>query len=527
MRGQKALSRRAGSNPQPVNEADGKVYTAPAPYGGWNANGNLSNMPATDAVVMDNVFPGIVDVALRPGCLDWSTDYPDPVKALMVYEGPTGAKLFASSATHVYDATVNGSVGAAVLSCASHKWSAVNFSNAGGTYLVMVNGQDDMQVYNGTTWQAINAVSVPALTGVATSSLSQAQFHKKRLWFVEKNSMNLWYLPVEAFAGAATKFPCGALFHRGGKLAAISTWSLDSGNGQDDYFVILTTAGELAVYQGTDPTSSATWALVGVYYVGKPVGSKPLTQYGGDLILSSINGFYPLSRFLQSTIIERTSALDIKIQGAFLDFIDAYKANYGWEATVFHPGNCLIVNVPVAADTVSYQCVMNMTTKAWCRFTNWNATAFAVMGDELYYAGGRSVTKAWIGTSDKGQPIVGEVVQAYSYFKFGGQKKVSLVRPHISISDRASIHYGMDTDFKAYGSYSQVAYSLSPGTAIWDQGIWDMSTWAADPSALVPSWLTVPTNLGYLHAFRLQITSSSSTVAWTATNFLYRPAGIL
>lgn len=527
MRGSLGPRQRAGAKLPASNEANGQVYTVPAPYGGWNANGNLSNMPQTDAVVMDNVFPGIVDVTTRKGSISWVTGFANPVRALMSYEGPAASKLFAATTNGVYDATAAGAVGAAVFAASTYKWSWTNFANAGGNFLVMVNGQDDMRVYNGATWQAINGASVPAFTGVNTNTLSYVTLHKKRLWFVQANSMDLWYLPVDSFAGAASQFPCGALFRKGGKIIAIADWTLDSGNGQEDYFVILTSRGELAVYQGLDPASSLTWDLIGVYYVGSPMGEKPLTKFGGDLLLMTKNGLYPLSRFLQSAVVDQTSAIEVKIQGAFLDFIEAYQANYGWEAVVYHPANFLIVNVPVAVDQQSYQCVMNITTKAWCRFTGWNATAFAMLGDTLYFAGGTEVCQGWVGVSDKGQPIQAEVVSAYSYLKFGGQKQLSLVRPHIAIGGNATVNYSVDTDFKAYGGSSQVSYINPQGTGVWDSGQWDVNTWALGDIPIIPTWLTVPANLGYLHAFRLQITSSSASVTWTATNFLYRPAGIL
>ena len=517
---------RAGVKPQPINEANGQTFTLPAPYGGWNANGNLSNMPATDAVQMDNFFPGITDVMTRRGCDNWVTNFPATVKRLMGYEGPLVRKLFASTDAGVFDATSAGTAGAAIFACSNGRWSYVNFSNSGGNFLVMVNGQDDMRVFDGSTWKAINAVSTPALTGVATSSLVYVNLFKKRLWFVENNSMNLWYLDADAFAGTAHQFPVGSLFTKGGKVVATGNWTLDNGSGQDDYFVILTSRGQAAVYQGTDPSSSTTWNLVGVYDVGIPVGDRPIAQYGGDLLIMTRNGLVAISQFIQSSVIDRNSSITVKIQGALLDFAEAYQYNYGWQTAVFRNGNFLLINVPYSV-TQSFQCVMNLTTKAWCRFTNWNASAWEVFGDNLYFAAGSNVVLAWTGAADNGSPISATVVQAYNYLKYGGQKEVTLVRPHILVTGPTTVSYGMDTDFKNFGGMSMISYIIPNGTGIWDTSHWDAAVWANNTYPIRPSWLTVPAELGYLHAFRLQSISSSANVTWTATNFLYRPAGVL
>lgn len=46
--------------------------------------------------------------------------------------------------------------------------------------------------------------------------LNYVWVYKNRLFFVEKDSLNAWYLPVDSIGGAAEKFPLGGVFTRGG-----------------------------------------------------------------------------------------------------------------------------------------------------------------------------------------------------------------------------------------------------------------------------------------------------------------------
>ena len=526
MRGPPAPSFRAGAKLPASNEAHGVTYSLPAPYGGWNANGNLSNMPPLDAVVMDNVYPGVVVVSVRKGSTDHVTGFATTPKTFMVYEGPSVRKMFASTETGVYDVSTVGALGSAAFSCTSSAWTSSNFSNAAGNFLVAVNGMDKLRVFNGTTWQAIDGSSTPAITGIATTALRQVTLFKRRLWFIEQGTMNLWYLPTDSFAGAATIFPVGELFTRGGKVLAMGDWTVDSGQGSDDYFTILSSRGELAVYKGTDPSSSTTWSLVGVYYVGTPVGTQPLVKFGGDLLVLTITGVFPLSSFVQSTIIDRSKSVSDKVRGAFLDYMTAFGTVAGWQVLDFPEGNSLFVNVPIST-TQSVQFVMNKTTKAWCRFLNWNATSFCVFGGNLYFAGGTKITQAWTGASDSGVAITGTVQQAYTPLGRNGQKQVTGVRPHISVQGSGAVNYGIDADFVSSPTGSTLSYLAANNSAIWDLTNWDQCIWTEGVLPIRPSWLTVPCDLGYLHSFRLQITSSTSSVVWTATNFLYNPAGVL
>lgn len=526
MRGNATLHTRAGARNPPVNEATARQFTVPAPYAGWNARGNIANMSPLEAITVDNIFPGVQDVMLRKGSESWSIGYAADIQTLHSYDSATSSKLFASTNSGIYDATSAGTVGAAVAACTDGQWESVNYATTGGSFLTMVNGVDNAKLYDGTTWETVTAVSAHAITGVLTTSLIHVTVHKKRLWFVEKDSMNLWYLPSDSVAGAATRFPVGGIFRHGGKLVATATWTMDSGNGIDDYFVIATSKGELAVYQGTDPASSTTWSLVGVYFVGSPVGRKPFTKYGGDLLFLCDNGLYPLSKLMQSAVVDRTQAISFKIDGALQAAVTDYRDNVGWQMLVFPLGNFLLVNIPTGDSNTIQQFVMNLTTKAWCRFRDWAAVAWTLHGEELFFATARSVVKAWTGASDAGAPIQAIAIQAYSTLGYSGQKHVGLIRPVFLLQGNASIRYALDTDFFAIGDASMVMYTGAT-EALWDSALWDISTWDSVGEKSSPHWRTVSNLPGYMHSFRMQVTATDATWTWTATSFSYKPGGVL
>jgi hypothetical protein len=152
-----------------------QTLTLPAPVGGLNARDALAAMPQTDAVTLDNFFPSTTSVNLRNGSFKWSTGYPAAVESLMAYNAGSGSKLFAASGTGIYDATVQGAVGAPVITgLTSARWQHVNVSTPGGKFLYAVNGEDNARIYNGTTWLTPSIVGGQSITKITyNSSIAQ------------------------------------------------------------------------------------------------------------------------------------------------------------------------------------------------------------------------------------------------------------------------------------------------------------------------------------------------------------------
>lgn len=505
-----------------------KAATAslPAPVGGWNVRDPLAAMSPKDAILLENWFPKANDVELRPGCQAWATSFPAPPLTLMPWNGPSSGKLFAATATGIYDATAGAAVGASLTPLTSGYLQYTNFQVAGGQYLVAVNGLDKLKLYNGATWADIDSTTTPAITGLATTSLSSVAVASRRLWFVQVNSSSAWYLPVASVGGALTEFPLGAVFSRGGCLVAIGTWTIDGGDGADDYTVFISSEGEVAVYKGTDPASATTFAKVGIYYIGEPIGKNCFCKYGGDLLVLCQNGLFPLSKALQSSTVNRSTALTAKIDTAFTEAAALYGTNPGWQVVVYPQGSFILVNIPVSTGyTIQY--AMNSITGAWCVFKGWYAAAWEVFNEDLYFASDTKTAKAWTSQSDFGAAIVGKCKQAYSYFgQSARQKHFKLVRPLIAVSGGVTLSIGFDIDYAVTEAASTTA-TLPPVLGdVWNSGHWDSAVWASS-SETKREWATVFVKECYAAAFRLQVSTNSVSLKWSATDFVYEVGGVL
>jgi hypothetical protein len=253
------------------------------------------------------------------------------------------------------------------------------------------------------TSAASSAGSLVTLTNVAGTALSQLWHHKARLWFVEEGTLNAWYLPVNQFGGAAVQFSVRGIFRFGGALLFGGTWSVDSGSGLDDIMVLVTTEGEVAVYQGTDPASASTWAIVGRYRIARPLNKHSFFSIGADFYIMTEEGIVSLSEVMaKDRAGQQMTALTAPIEDLWLETI---RENSGSALFphVFWPSEGIVIIGAPPNSTQGKALVVNSKTGAWSRILGWDVEALQVFQDRLFYADGSGrVFRADVGGTDDG-----------------------------------------------------------------------------------------------------------------------------
>lgn len=500
------------------------TYSIPAPTGGLNARDAIANMKETDAVVMTDMFPTPSDVELRNGSLTVNTDLPGWTETLAHYSGPVIKKLFAWSSGKIYDVSTSGAVGSAVVSgLTNSRAQVINMGTPGGHFLLTVNGADKLRGYDGTSWYADGA-GTHDITGVDTANIIGIQLFKQRVWLIENNTFHAWYLPVQSIAGAASDFDLSSLFKLGGYLMAMATWTIDNVAGLQDYAAFISSEGEVALYQGDDPSDATTWSLVGMFRIGRPIGRRCVIKVGSDVLVICADGAFPLSKALLTDRTQLQDAITNKIQNLINNDVKAYNANFGWQPILYPIGNKLIINVPQVENNTQYQYVMNTINGSWCKFTGWNAACFEFFNDGLYYGGNQIVVQCDVGQSDDGADILGDCLPAFSYFKSKGQEKqFTMARPIFSAEGQINAAIEMNTDFALKPPVSTPTFEGSSGSA-WDVSPWNTSPWGVGLQT-TKHWQTV-NGVGYAGALRINVVANNISVSLQSIDYMYQIGGV-
>lgn len=427
-------------------------------------------------------------------------------------------------------------------------------SASGATYLLVLTHQTIggaatfvPKAYDGTSW------TTPAITNVPVGTMG-VHAHRNRLWFYgtvdstnAPKGLSAWYLPVGAIAGAVVEFNIGPFASKGGRIVAMRTWTLDGGEGgTDDLAVFLTDRGQAIIYQGTDPSSSSTWGLVGVFDVGKPasivatdVTASSYTavaaahtdsfamKYGADVVMLLEDGVTSAERVLRPHDEGKDYSLSAKIRSLLTDAAVTYGALSAsnpvaqWKMVYFGARKQLIVAIPgpiavadgligvvTIAATDGFLYVMNSETGAWTKFTGINIWDALVVGNLLYFIdGGQSVYKYGVATSDNSVAITYEARQAYNYLASPNNKHVTLMQPMLLATGNFSLTVEADADFNGGTISTYTNYTVA-------------STQNLQP------WLSA-NKYGRAIAAHLKGQTTAGVVSWYATNWIAKPAGMI
>lgn len=497
-----------------------------APNKGWMKNQSLLDEVRGAADVLDNIFPTAQGGRLRKGC-ELHATVAAAVKHLFTWKSGATELMFAATASAIYDITSpvdpEVSPAAAVSGLTSGDWSVANFANSAGEFSVLANGSDTVRNFDGTTW------TVPAITGVTTSLLSQVWAFKERLWFVEKDTLSVWYLAVNAIAGAATELPLKGIFQLGGSLLFGANWSLDSGDGLDDVCIFVTTEGEIAVYAGTDPSSSTTWGLQGVYRMGRPLSKNGWFKAGGNLAILTEDGIIPVSEAISKDRAALQSvAITYPIEDAWQYAIANRESSYPFTVTLWHSQTLLLVGTPAIDEDNDVAFVANARTGAWCRYTGWDVQTSAVFDDKLYFGTAAStIYRGEVTGNDAGVAYDGLWVPRF-HTGDGAQKFAAHARFRGRAAESYNIGIACFADYEIGTIPSIVASSDGAFDNVWGSGVWGTTTWNGSSRQAFSAWQGV-TGQGSALAPAVRIPTNRAlapTLEVIALDLVYHQGGL-
>lgn len=526
----------------------------PAPTGGWISNRNLStpmeNGGPQGAAVLDNFFPTSTTAILRRGKELYATlgEGDEGVTSLFTYVNGLNRKLFASTANTIYDITniimpynyrlvtedgdyivtengdyfgesstkdmevFEGALGG--------NWITVQFATTGGVYLIGVNGESVGFIYDGDQFYPYGAASgpIPAITfpdSLTTADMSYVWVFKNRLWFAQKDSLNIWYMDEpDAVGGEPVVYPMGGILTVGGGVLWGDSWSMGTGaaGGLSDQMVVTSTEGEVAVFQGSYPEATSDWSHVGTYRIGRPLGNRAHFRGGGDIAVATSVGLIPLSKAISLDVTALSpAAVSYNIQDAWQQAVDGRGLD-DWSCMLWPERKMAIISPPITIgdyDPVLF--ISNSETGAWCRYTNWDARAMCVFQGEMYFGGPNGeVFKANVTGMDNGSVYTGVYIPLFDDLGSPANLKIPKMGRGVARA-KANLSYGLrfKADFDIDPGSAPTA-SSADGSNAWGTGVWGQSVWGGtNPNVFNAQWKSVG-GTGYYVSACYQVTSGSS-----------------
>lgn len=528
----------------------------PAPTKGLNATSPLTGQDPLTATILNNWWVRRYGNELRGGYKRWTTNIGGigteaDVNTLMTYRPAPGSsaytsKLFAcANDDKIYDVTSQtgeASVPTSVFTAAgqdiSGQFSYVNFTNSSASYLCCCSGGFGYATYDEAGGWVDRTANITGAGGSYAADFDFVTSWKSRIWFVRNNTTQAFYLAANAIQGDAALFDFGPLFRHGGAIAGITAWTVDSGDGVDDKFVVISTAGDVLIYEGTDPASANTFALVGTWYIGQvPEGRRFFSRQGGDVGIVTERGVEYLSKLMTARgLLDPQSVNDTpayrygEVLGA--EVKDTRGQSY-WQILPHIAEQSVIIATPFNTSTRAKQFVFAMLGTAWSTFTGIPMVCMAEMDGELYFgmAGGKVGQAFTADTDDElsdgtaGASVVGDIQTAYVTDPDDpvSLKRPQLIMPMFQSGAAPAVRAQINTEWATRGTFGAPAFTGDQGD-LWDSGVWDTARWS-DSDAAFFAWLGAD-GLGCYASLRMSVIALPGTM-FTSWKMIYIPGGVM
>lgn len=480
--------------------------------GGVNALDPLMGMPEQDCIYTFNLMPVEIGMRLRKGYLEWSkgTGIGD-IRTVVPYESPNPGedRLWAVTENGIYDASTqnnatmelnqvqsfsvqNDSAGFGV----SAEWVADNLDRY-LFYADEANGiwqyTEDPDTWARPTGWTYDPDNNSAGTPVPFDRVVFITVFKQRLWFILRDDIKAYYSEPAAISGDFTGFTFGAKMPRGGDLRGLYDWSLDGGDGIDDYMVAIGRGGDLLIYQGFNPGDATTWDLRGAWYIGEVPNTRKLTtEYGSEVYVLSVFGLTNLNDLLRGVAVNQLrESPSAKVNRYLRADVEQYKSNYGWAIENNPSDGFLQVVTPKPSSGEFLQYNQNLNTKAWGFWDNVPVvSASAWQGD--YFIGGEDGT-VWLYdgeydgrtiAGDPGEPIYFRTLSSFQALEahstntlVGFLRAIGLTVGSVNINIQPIYDYAVDAQIVSPGP------ATDSGVSLWDVAKWDQDVWVGGPTS--------------------------------------------
>ena len=374
-----------------------QTYNQPPSVGGINAVDSLAAMPPQDCLYTYNLMPSEYGLRLRKGAREWATGLPSACKSLIPFEGQfadsSTDRLWAVCAEGIYNVTLFGttnptqevSFSVNTTGEAGYGVSTEFTVDDGNRFLYYADGENGLWQYDEASGMWGRPTFVGAQAGFNVETVAYVFAWKNRIWLIMQDRGDAWYSGLNAIGGTVTKFTFGSKFNHGGELKALYSWTIDGGEGVDDYLVALSRGGDVLVYKGSDPVAP-DFGLTGSFFIGEVPESRRLgVNYAGELYLLSIYGLTSLRDLLQGV-----DSSDIKVSPSakisrFLrQEVQDNKDAFTWQLTINPSDGFLQIISPFGDPKDATQYAQNLLTRAWGMWRGlgincaspWNANYF-------------------------------------------------------------------------------------------------------------------------------------------------------
>ncbi len=500
-------------NPAPGTRGRPSPHTSkhgrfPSPVKGIDSRISFSSNDPLVCIYAFNIVPSEYSLRVRDGYREYQIELNEGegtgVRTIIPFDGKSELlsddRLFAVTNEGIWDVTVSGGTPVfkeefPIKSPEAGRGTYTHYlSSADEEFIYYADSINGLFVYTAATdeWEPADDLDFPDIPG-GVASVNFVVVHKLRIWFGVQNSAIAYYLELDAIAGPVTPFNFGIKFKHGGNLVGMYNWTIDGGDGVDDYLIAVSRSGDILPYKGSDPSQS-DWSLVGTYFIGAMAsGSRCASQYGGNTAFLSSFGITQMSDLLRGTDTNTLAedSLGAKISPLIRQDMRIYKDNQGWDIRYLQTEGVIIITSPVRFNGQYLQYVYNVSVDGWGIWRGVPITSVDVWRGLVYFGTANNevmvmdVTRDGVVLDPPEDEINGRLIEfsmLHNYLDLDDpslQKRGKFIRPDFLSKALPAYNAKFLYDYNVE-EINGVPTVPQPPEALWDIAEWDNAFWESD-----------------------------------------------
>ena len=304
----------------------------------------VSNLYASELL---NMRSNGVSMVLRPG-ITWQESLPTDVLQRIPFEFGATSQYIVLTADYAQSA-------------AASLWRSFNGQAtyaAISSNIIICDGLGQPVRFNGTSFSA--AAFTCAVADPATCDGIVAHHDRVFLWKTG-GKLEFLYGDVGQITGELQRFPLDRLGNITGGIQQMVSLTLDAGHGMNDVLCIITTTGQMVVYEGFDPSDANDWRLTGRVQGATPISPRGFAQVGADAWMLTPQGVVSISQSIRESVLALSSDLSRPIADEITALIEAGAAD--WQLFTAADGSMVVISRVSAGAAQQY--IYYLEGRAW------------------------------------------------------------------------------------------------------------------------------------------------------------------
>jgi len=228
-------------------------------------------------------------------------------------------------------------------------------------HVLIVDGNGAPLLFNGEEF-SLATTDTPEDDGQSVEAFDGVIAHHDRTYFWKRGGpLEFYYGDVgEITENTITKFPLDRLGNITGGLQEMVSLTMDAGHGMNDVLCIITTTGEMVLYEGFDPGDAQDWRLTSRIKSSAPISPEGFVSIGGDTWMLTPSGVVSIMQSVRSGLMALVDGIGRPIMQRLLERVSL---GGDWQMFASRDAGMIILNHVLNGE--SEQFIYYTQSKAW------------------------------------------------------------------------------------------------------------------------------------------------------------------